>query len=71
MRDPNVLYVDSDDTVVLIDLDWAGTDGVSGYLATLNPGNAWVEDVFPYAIMRKARDVRQLKRLTDLCNPNV
>ena len=57
LRDPNILYVDSDDSAVLIDLDWAGTDGVSRYPATLNPGNAWAEDVFPYAIMRKAHDV--------------
>ena len=71
LQDPNVLYVDSDDSVVLIDFDWAGTDGVSRYPATLNPANAWVEDVFPYGIMCKAHDIWQLKRLADLCNPDV
>ena len=71
LRDPNVLYVDLDDSVVLIDFDWAGTDGVSRYPATLNPANAWAEDVFPYGIMRKAHDIWQLKRLADLCNPDV
>ena len=71
LRDPNILYVDSDDSVVLIDFDWAGTDGVSRYPATLNPANAWAEDVFPYGIMRKAHDIWQLKRLADLCNPDV
>ena len=71
LRDPNILHVDSDNSVVLVDLDWAGTDGVSRYPATLNPANAWAEEVFPYGIMRKAHDIWQLKRLEDLCNPNV
>ena len=71
LRDPNILYVNSDGSVALIDLDWAGTDRVSRYPATLNPANAWVEDVFPYGIMRKAHDIWQMERLADLCNPDV
>ena len=71
LQDPNILYVDSDGSVALIDLDWAGTDGVSRYPATLNPANAWAEDVFPYGIMHKAHDIWQMERLADLCNPDV
>ena len=46
---------------MLIDFDWCGKDGEDRYLATLNPNNAWPEDVSPY--MHKAHDTWQLDRL--------
>ena len=65
--DPNILYDPSEAHVVLIDFDWAGKDGESRYPATLNPSNAWPEDVLPYSIMHKAHDLWQLNRLSALC----
>jgi hypothetical protein len=66
--DPNILYDASKARVVLVDFDWSGKDGESRYLATLNPSNAWAEDVSSYGIMHKAHDLWQLERLIALCN---
>ena len=71
LRDPNILYDASRDRVVLVDFDWAGKDGESRYPATLNPSNAWAEEVSPYSIMRKAHDTWQMDRLIALCNSDV
>ena len=68
LRDPNILYDASKARVVLVDFDWPGKDGESRYPATLNPSNAWAEDVSPYSIMHKAHDLWQLKRLSALRN---
>jgi serine/threonine protein kinase len=70
LRDANILYDASEGRVVLVDFDWAGTDGKCRYPATLNPSTAWEEGVSPYSIMRKAHDIWQLNRLTALCNPD-
>ena len=73
LQDPNILYlaseVPSKGRVFLVDFDWPGKDGESRYPATLNPGNAWAEEVLPYGIMRKAHDLWQLERLRALCSP--
>jgi RIO-like serine/threonine protein kinase len=69
LRDPNILYDASEARVVLVEFDWAGKDGESRYPATLNPSNAWPEDVSPYSIMDKAHHLWQLNRLSALCNP--
>ncbi|KAF8340881.1 hypothetical protein F5887DRAFT_1225861 [Amanita rubescens] len=53
--------------VALVDFDWAGRDGESRYPPTLNPSNAWEEEVSPYSVMRKAHDLWQVKRLMTLC----
>jgi len=68
LRDPNILYDASKARVVLVDFDWSGKDRESRYPATLNPSNAWAEDVSPYSIMHKAHDLWQLNRLSALCN---
>ena len=70
LRDPNILYDESKGRVVLVDFDWSGRDGESRYPATLNPSNAWEEDVSPYSIMRKAHDLWQVQRLVALCTNN-
>ena len=70
LRDPNILYDESKDRVVLVDFDWPGLDGESRYPATLNPSNAWEEGVSPYSIMRKAHDLWQVQRLVALCTNN-
>jgi hypothetical protein len=70
LRDPNIIYDTSEGRVVLVDFDWPGKDGESRYPATLNPSNAWEEEVSPYSIMRKAHDLWQLDRLIALCNSN-
>lgn len=70
LRDPNILYVESDNSVVLVDLDWPGEDEKSWYPATLNINNVWPEDVLPHGIMRKAHDLWQLTRLAALCTPH-
>jgi RIO-like serine/threonine protein kinase len=68
LRDPNILYDASKARVVLVDFDWSGKHGESRYPATLNPSNAWAEDVSPYSIMHKAHDLWQLERLIALCH---
>ena len=68
LRDPNILYLASEDRAMLVDFDWCGKDGEDRYSATLNPGNVWPEDVSPYSIMRKAHDIWQLDRLAALCD---
>jgi serine/threonine protein kinase len=68
LQDPNILYVESEDRVVLVDFDWSGKDGESRYPATLNPSNTLAEEVLPYSIMRRAHDLWQLDRLVALCN---
>jgi serine/threonine protein kinase len=68
LRDPNILYDASEACVVLVDFDWPGRDGESRYPATLNPSNAWAEDVSPYSIMHKTHDLWQLNRLSALRN---
>ena len=70
LRDPNILYDESKHRVALVDFDWAGRDGESRYPPTLNPSNAWDEEVSPYGIMRKAHDLWQVKRLVALCTGN-
>src|SRR6266576_7058754 len=70
LRDPNILYNESEGRVVLVDFDWAGRGGESRYPATLNPSNAWEEEVSPYSIMRKAHDLWQVQRLVALCTNN-
>ena len=67
LRDPNILYLASEECAMLVDFDWCGKDGEDRYSATLNPSNAWPEDVSPYSIMRKAHDIWQLDRLAALC----
>ena len=67
LRDPNILYLASKACAMLVDFDWPGKDGECRYSATLNPSNAWPEDVSPYNIMRKAHDTWQLDRLAILC----
>ena len=67
LRDPNILYLASEARAMLVDFDWPGKDGKCRYPATLNPSNAWPEDVLPYSIMRKAHDTWQLDRLAILC----
>ena len=69
LRDPNILYLPSKARVMLVDFDWCGKDGEDRYPATLNPNNAWSEDVSPYSIMRKAHDTWQLDRLAAVCEP--
>jgi len=73
LRTNNIIYVASQDRVVLVDFDWPGKDREARYPVTLNPheaGKSWQEDVSPYGIMRKAHDLWQLDRLKDLClNP--
>jgi hypothetical protein len=64
LRDPNMVYDASEARVILVDFDWPGKDGESRYPATLNPSNAWAEDVSPYSIMHKAHDLWQLNRLS-------
>lgn len=66
LRNPSILYDASKARVVLVDFDWSGKDGESRYPATLNPSNAWAEDVSPYSIMRKAHDLWQLNQLSAL-----
>ena len=53
LRDSNILLLASKDRAMLVDFDWSGMDRVSRYPATLNPSNAWPEDVSPYSIMRR------------------
>ncbi len=68
LRDPNILYDESKNRVALVDFDWTGRDGEkSRYPPTLNPSNAWEEEVSPYSVMRKAHDLWQVKRLMALC----
>ncbi|KAF8157797.1 hypothetical protein B0H34DRAFT_706072 [Crassisporium funariophilum] len=67
LRDPNILYLASEACAMLVDFDWPGKDGECRYPATLNPSNAWPEDVLPYSIMHKAHDTWQLDRLAILC----
>jgi hypothetical protein len=70
LRSNNILYVASEDRVVLVDFDWPGKNGESRYPVTLNPGDdgkTWAEDVLPYGIMHKAHDLWQLDRLKELC----
>jgi hypothetical protein len=67
LRDPNILYLASKARAMLVDFDWCGKDGEDRYPATLNPSNAWPEDVLPYTIMRKDHDTWQLDRLAALC----
>ena len=67
LRDPNILYDESKNRVALVDFDWAGQDEKSRYPPTLNPSNAWEEEVSPYSVMRKAHDLWQVKRLVTLC----
>ena len=67
LRDPNILYLESKARAMLVDFDWCGKDGEDRYPASLNPSNAWPEEVFPYGIMRKAHDTWQLDRLAALC----
>ena len=57
LRDPNILYAESKNRVVLVGFDWPGQDGESRYPATFNSSNAWEEGVSPYSIMRKAHDL--------------
>ncbi|KAF8623060.1 hypothetical protein AX15_006528 [Amanita polypyramis BW_CC] len=70
LRDPNILYDEIEGRIVLVDFDWPGQDGESRYPATLNPSNAWEEEVSPYSIMRKAHDLWQVERLVALCTDN-
>lgn len=56
LQGPNIL-VASMDRVFLVDFDWAGKDGKARYPPTLNPNNTWTEEVVPYGIMHKARDL--------------
>jgi len=69
LRDPNILYLESKIHAMLVDFDGCGQDGKDRYLATLNPNNAWAEDVSPYSIMHKAHDTWQLDQLAALCKP--
>ena len=67
LREPNILYLESRARAMLVDFDGCGQDGKDRYPATLNPSNAWAEDVSPYSIMCKAHDTWQLDRLAALC----
>ena len=67
LRDLNILYLALKARAMLVDFDWCGKDGEGRYPATLNPSNAWPEDVSPYSIMRKAHNTWQLDRLAALC----
>src|SRR5882757_5536789 len=70
LRDPNILYVASkgegEGCVMLVDFDWPAKDGEGRYPATLNPNNAWPDEITPYGIMRKSHDLWQLARLKAL-----
>ena len=71
LRDPNILYAESKNRVVLVGFDWPGQDGESRYPATFNSSNAWEEGVSPCSIMRKAHDLWQVQRLVALCTNNL
>lgn len=67
LRDPNILYSESNESVMLVDFDWPGKDGEGTYPATLNRSADWAQGVGPYEIMRKEHDIWQVKRLQRLC----
>lgn len=65
LRSQNIFVLDTGD-VYLVDFDWAGTDGVSRYPATLNVESNWSDGVLRHGIMSKAHDLWQLKQLEAL-----
>ncbi|RXW13108.1 hypothetical protein EST38_g12746 [Candolleomyces aberdarensis] len=71
LRENNVVYGSSEGLekghAFLVDFDWAGTDGVDRYPASLNEANDWEDSVSPYGIMQKTHDTWQLDRLKGLC----
>ena len=58
-RDPNVL-VQEGGGVMLIDFDWAGTEGEATYPLWLNPDISWPEGVQPDGFLTKAHDIAWL-----------
>ncbi|TDL20575.1 hypothetical protein BD410DRAFT_821803 [Rickenella mellea] len=67
LRDPNILYSASSNSVMLVDFDWPGKHGVCRYPATLNRSANWAQGVGPYETMLKEHDSWQVKRLQGLC----
>ena len=76
LRDGNVLFIKSgdgdltEDRVMLVDFDWAGSHGIDRYSATLNIHGGWAEGVSPHGFMRKEHDLWQMARLRELCSSN-
>ena len=61
LRDTNIVYVGGD-RVVLVDFDWIGKDGGSGYPASLNISNAWAEGVGHTVLCAKSTNLIALER---------
>ena len=75
LRNGNIIYIkrrdgdsSTEDRVMLVDFDWAGSHDVDRYSATLNILGGWAETVFPHAIMRKEHDLWQMEPLKKLCD---
>ena len=71
LRTPNIMHVAGGDRPrgMLVDFDWAGTDGETRYPATLNSqSEEWCEGVGRNTVMRKAHDLGMLAKFEKLCH---